>query len=53
MNKEKILGISNKDNLMHEIRNIILPMSFGDKGEMSKVFAELNKVLKVDDIIRF
>ncbi len=51
LNKLKILGITNKDNLMEEIRNKILPDSFSTKDQIDIIFKELDKIVTADDVI--
>lgn len=50
INKEKILAIKDKQMLMHEIRNNIMPNCFSNQDNINKLFNELNKHVKVSDI---
>lgn len=50
-NKLNILDIKDKDDLIDEIRNKILPGSFSDKKEMEKLFAEFCNIVKCEDMV--
>lgn len=51
LNKDKILAVKNQDNLIQEIRNVIIPGAFADRAQLSRALAELSKVVKAADMV--